>query len=140
MLENSNILLPYEVQSILMSLFPLPHSLFPQTTEQMYIYPMKNTMVRFIALLLLLTLSLAIAQPSEASFCRNSNDHSICVLSIKRSAKNYWEYRVVISIDGKKQPLEVYNCRKRIKINRQGDIVTFQANDPGEIICSFFKK
>ncbi|NES18669.1 MAG: hypothetical protein F6K41_06990 [Symploca sp. SIO3E6] len=97
-------------------------------------------LVKFIVLLLFLTLSLAIAQPAEASFCRNSNDHSICVLSIKRSAKNYWEYRVVISIDGKKQPLEVYNCREGIKINRQGDNIPFQSNSPGEIICSLFKK
>jgi len=123
-----------------MSLFPISHSLFPKTTKQMYIYPVKNAIIKFITLLLLLTFSLAIAPPAEASFCRNSNDHSICVLSIKRSAKNYWEYRVVISIDGKKQPLEVYNCRKRIKINRQGDIIPFQTNSPGEIICSFFKK
>jgi len=123
-----------------MSLFPLPHSLFLQTTEKMYIYPVKNAIIKLIALSLFLTLSLAIAPPAEASFCRDSNDHSICVLSIKRSAKNYWEYRVVISIDGKKQPLEVYNCRKHIKINRQGDIIPFQSNSSGEIICSFFKK
>ncbi|NEP10794.1 MAG: hypothetical protein F6K14_11370 [Symploca sp. SIO2C1] len=97
-------------------------------------------MVKLISLLLFLTVSLAVALPAEASYCRNSNDHSICILSIKRSAKNYWEYRVAISIDGVKKPIEVYNCRDRIKIDQDGNIIPFQSNSPGEIICSFFKK
>ncbi|MGB7439975.1 MAG: hypothetical protein WA919_02820 [Coleofasciculaceae cyanobacterium] len=97
-------------------------------------------MVKFISLLLFLTLSFAVALPAEASFCHTSNDHSICILSIKRSAKNYWEYRVAISIDGVEKPMEVYNCRDRIRIDQDGDIVPFQDNGSGEIICSFFKR
>lgn len=97
-------------------------------------------LVKLITILLFLTLSFAVALPAEASFCRNSNGHSICILSIKRSAKNYWEYRVAISIDGAEKPMEVYNCRDRIKIDQEGNIVPFQANGPGEIICSFFKR
>lgn len=97
-------------------------------------------MIKFINLLLFLTLSFAAPLPAEASLCRHSNDHSICILSIKRSAKNYWEYRVAISIDGVEKPMEVYNCRDRIRIDQDGNIVPFQDNDPGEIICSFFKR
>ncbi|MFB8788691.1 MAG: hypothetical protein U7123_07520 [Potamolinea sp.] len=96
--------------------------------------------VKFIVLLLFLTLSFAVALPAEASFCRNSNDHSICILSIKRSAKNYWEYRTAISIDGVAQPIEVYNCRDRVKVSQDGIIVPFESNSPGEIICSLFQK
>ncbi|GAB4198823.1 MAG: hypothetical protein Fur006_48980 [Coleofasciculaceae cyanobacterium] len=67
--------------------------------------------MKYIAILLLLTLSFANAPPAEAALCRTSNDRLICILSIKRSAKNYWEYRAAISVDGVKRPIEVYNCR-----------------------------
>jgi hypothetical protein len=87
--------------------------------------------VKFIAILLFLGLSLA-------SFCRNSNDHTICILSIKRSAKNYWEYRTAISIDGVVRPIEVYNCRERLRVRQDGSIVPFELNGPGELICKFF--
>jgi biopolymer transport protein ExbD len=97
-------------------------------------------MVKFIALLLFLTLSFAVALPAEASFCRNYNDHSICILSIKRSAKNYWEYRAAVSVDGVERPIEVYNCRDRLRVRQDGTVVPFEPNDPGELICSFFQR
>ena len=97
-------------------------------------------LVKLITILLFITLSFAVAFPAEAFLCRNSNDHSICILSIKRSAKNYWEYRVAISIDGVEKPMEVYNCRDRTRIDQDGNIVPFQDNGAGEIICSFFKR
>ncbi|MDP8964108.1 MAG: hypothetical protein M3O33_09030 [Cyanobacteriota bacterium] len=90
--------------------------------------------------LLFLALSFAVALPAEASFCRNSNDHSICVLSIKRSAKNYWEYRAAISIDGVKRPIEIYNCRARVRICQDGTVVPFKSKGSGELICSFFQR
>src|ERR687885_2472480 len=97
-------------------------------------------MVKFMALLLFLTLSFAVALPAEASFCRNSNNHSICILSIKRSAKNYWEYRAAVSIDGVKRPIEVYNCRDRIRVRNDGTVMPFESNGPGEVICNFFQR
>ncbi len=96
--------------------------------------------MKFIALLLLLTLSFAVALPAEASFCRNSNDHSICILSIKRSAKYHWEYRAAVSIDGVERPIEVYNCRDRLRVRKEGTVVPFEANGPGELICRFFQR
>jgi hypothetical protein len=89
---------------------------------------------------LLLTLSFAVALPAEASFCRNSNNHSICILSIKRSAKNYWEYRAAVSVDGVERPIEVYNCRDRIRVRTDRTVVPFEPNSPGELICSFFQR
>ena len=96
--------------------------------------------MKFIALLVLLTLSFVVALPAEASFCRNSNDHLICILSIKRSAKNYWEYKAAVSIDGVARPIEVYNCRDRIRLRPDGTFVWFESNGPGELICNFFKR
>ncbi|MCL1467510.1 hypothetical protein LAY41_24290 [Argonema galeatum A003/A1] len=91
-------------------------------------------------MLLLFTLSFAVALPAEASFCRNTNDRTICIISINRSAKNYWEYRASVSVDGVARPIEVYNCRDRIKIRKDGTIVPFQSSSPGKLICSFLKK
>lgn len=98
-------------------------------------------MVKCTALLLLLTLSLfAVVLPAEASFCRHSNDHLICILSIKRSAKNYWEYRATVNVDGVKRSIEVYNCRDRIRVRKDGTVVPFEPNGPGELICGFFQR
>ncbi|MEC4893184.1 MAG: hypothetical protein SAL07_08620 [Oscillatoria sp. PMC 1051.18] len=97
-------------------------------------------MKKSILLWLLVTFWLAVALPAEASFCRNLNNHEICIVSIKRSAKNYWEYRVVISVDGEKKPLEVYDCRSRVKIQADGQAVFFESNGAGNFICSYFSR
>lgn len=112
-------------------------------------------MVKFIALLLFLTLSFAcggqgaIAFPAFPSLCRNVSNHLICIKSINRSAKNYWEYRAVVSIDGVDRPIEVYNCRDRplsgtegdrVKIRHDGTVVPFEQQGAAELICSFFQK
>lgn len=97
-------------------------------------------MAKIIALLLFLTLSFAVTLPAEASFCRNFNGHSICILSVKRSAKNYWEYRAAVSIDGVERAIEVYNCRDRVRVQKDGTIVPFERNDPGELLCNLLEK
>lgn len=95
--------------------------------------------MKYIILILVLVLSLIIVAPAEAAFCRNLNDHVICILSIKRSAKYYWEYRASVSVDGVTYPIEVYNCRDRIKTKLDGTTVSFEPNGAGELICSMFK-
>jgi hypothetical protein len=97
-------------------------------------------MVKFIDVLLCLALSLAVTFPAEAAFCRQSSDRLICIVSIKRSAKNYWEYRASVSVDGIKRPIEVYNCRDRIRIRKDGAVVPFESDGAGELICHFFQK
>lgn len=101
---------------------------------------MISGMGKYIALLLVLALSFSVALPAEASFCRHSSDRVICVLSIKRSAKNYWEYRAAVSVDGVKRPIEVYNCRQRVRVRKDGTAVPFQPKGAGELICSALKK
>ncbi|GET36776.1 hypothetical protein [Microseira wollei] len=96
--------------------------------------------MKYIALLLLVTLWFVLALPAQASFCRTSNHRVICIKSIKRSAKNYWEYRAVVSIDGVARPIEVYNCRDRLKLRPDGTIVEFESDGAGELICNLLKK
>lgn len=100
---------------------------------------MPLTRLKYIALVLMLALSFLVASPAEASICRHSNDHLICILSIKRSAKYYWEYRAAVSIDGVKRPIEVYNCRDRVRVRKDKTVVPFEPNSAGDIICSLTK-
>ncbi|MEG4226268.1 hypothetical protein QUA35_09295 [Microcoleus sp. N9_B2] len=97
-------------------------------------------MTKCVCYLLLLISFLSVALPAEASVCRNDRGSEICIVDIKRSAKNYWEYRVILSVDGVKQALEVYNCRDRTTVKKDGTVLTFGQNNPGEIVCGFFKK
>lgn len=97
-------------------------------------------MIKHVIFVLLLILCLSVALPAQASVCRNYDSHRICIISIKRSAKNYWEYRAAISFDGIKTPIEVYNCRSQVKIQQDKTVLPFKHNDAGEMICSFFQK
>ncbi len=103
--------------------------------------------MKYIIFVLLLILNFFAVPPAFASVCRNYDDydglhlrHQICILSINRSAKNYWEYKAAVSVDGVKRPTEVYNCRQRVKIQQGGTTLPFEQKGPGEMICSFFKK
>ena len=90
--------------------------------------------------ILLLIFCFSVAFPADAAVCRNFDAHQICILSIKRSAKNYWEYTASVSVDKVEKPSEVYNCRDRVKIQPNKTVVPFGQKDPGEFICSFFKR
>ncbi|MEH2060779.1 MAG: hypothetical protein V7K50_00665 [Nostoc sp.] len=99
--------------------------------------------IKYIIFVFLLILPLSVVYPAFASVCRNYDDydglrHQICILSINRSAKNYWEYRARVSVDGVKRSTEVYNCRQRVKVQEGGTILPFEQKSPGEMICSFF--
>lgn len=95
--------------------------------------------MKIIAAILFSIISLAIAFPAAASVCRTYNGHQICILNIQRSAKNYWEYRASVSIDGVKVDTEVYNCRDRVKVQKHR-VSPFESGDPGEVVCSLFKR
>jgi hypothetical protein len=95
---------------------------------------------QWITFLLALIFSFAITLPAHAAFCRTLNTHKICILSIKRSAKNHWEYRAIVSIDGVEQPLEIYNCRDRVQIRPDGSVVRFDTETAGDLICNVLKR
>ncbi|MEG4841210.1 hypothetical protein [Microcoleus sp. B9-D4] len=97
-------------------------------------------MMKCVCYFLLLIFFCWAALPADASVCRNDRGREICIVDIKRSAKNYWEYRVILSVDGVKKPLEVYNCRDRTTVKKDGTVLAFGQNNPGEIVCRFFNK
>jgi hypothetical protein len=92
-----------------------------------------------IILFVLLIVLVADVPPAEAAFCRSVDGQQVCVVSIKRSAKYYWEYRVVVSVDGVEKPLELYNCRDRVRLQPDGTRLPFQPDDLGEQVCNLFK-
>lgn len=96
--------------------------------------------MKYVAFVMLLISFFSIALPVNASVCRNYGGREICIVDLKRSAKNYWEYRAIVSVDKVKKPLEIYNCRSRSTVTKDGKIVPFTENDAGEMICSFFNK
>jgi hypothetical protein len=55
------------------------------------------------------------ALAGEALLCRTVEGHQVCVESIKRSAKNFWEYRAELTIDGATRPKERYDCRRTLR-------------------------
>ncbi|BAZ42400.1 hypothetical protein NIES4101_83690 [Calothrix sp. NIES-4101] len=96
-------------------------------------------LVFIFTLIFNLLLGFTVISPAEAFTCRDYNNHKIYILSIKRSAKNYWEYRASVIIDGVRSPVEMYDCRQRVRIGSDRNLIAFGEDDGGELICSFFK-
>ncbi|MBE9013022.1 hypothetical protein IQ250_22745 [Pseudanabaenaceae cyanobacterium LEGE 13415] len=90
-------------------------------------------------LFILLVLLLSITLPVQATTCRTLNNQEICILTIKRSAKNYWEYRAKVQINGEVRPMQVYDCRKKIAIQDNKVLELFEQDGTAEVVCSFFK-
>lgn len=79
--------------------------------------------------------------PVRAAFCRTVGDREICILAIERSAKNYWEYRAIVSVDGQKRPLEIYDCRRRTRRRADNRLsVPFAPDGPGPLICALLDR
>jgi hypothetical protein len=88
-----------------------------------------------IALFLVLT-----TQSAHAAHCRTLKGQNVCIDWIKRSAKLYWEYQAVVSIDGKPQEKQVYDCRSRVIIDDQNTAFSFGKNDPGSVVCDLYRE
>lgn len=93
-----------------------------------------------IALGLVVLLGLGIPLSADASICRQLEGHQVCILRIKRSAKYFWEYRAVVSIDGEKRPWERYNCRDRRRIGTDDLGDTLQANELSGLVCDLVSR
>jgi hypothetical protein len=91
-------------------------------------------------LLLVLLLSLPATAAGATIFCREVGDRSLCITSIQRSAKNYWEYRAAVRINGIERPIELYNCRDRIRVQSDGASVPFEPDGAGNFVCRLYKK
>lgn len=77
---------------------------------------------------------------ASAAPCRTLHQQTVCIQEIKRSAKYFWEYRVTLQIDGKTQPLAIYNCRDRLTIQQDGSIIPFEPAGIGEFICKVLQR
>ncbi|MEL6262283.1 MAG: hypothetical protein AAFR12_14580 [Cyanobacteria bacterium J06626_6] len=76
------------------------------------------------------------AAPAVGESCRAFGEHQVCVASIRRSAKSFWEYRTVVKVDGVKQPLELYNCRDRTRtLASDGTLIPFLTGKAGDWVC-----
>ena len=62
------------------------------------------------------------------------------MVDAKRSAKNFWEYRAKVTIDGKLEPVGVYDCRDRFYIDEDGFAEPFSKHPAGPVICNLFKQ
>lgn len=91
-------------------------------------------------LLIALILGLGLVSPALAATCRFINHQTVCILDVKRSAKQDWEYRVTLSLDGVRQPEMIYNCRDRLKTTRNIPPQPFTANDIGDTLCRLLSK
>ena len=66
-----------------------------------------------LVILLACGLVFGTAGKAIAQQCRVIGGQEICLVSVKRSAKYYWQYRAVLKIDGKQQPREKFDCHPR---------------------------
>ena len=78
-----------------------------------------------------------VSAPAEANSCRVFTGREVCIVDIRRSAKSYWEYRTVVSVDGVRQPVELYNCRDRRRVLvSDGTMIPFSTGKTGDWVCS----
>jgi hypothetical protein len=77
--------------------------------------------------------------PAAADFCRKVDSTQICIVDIKRSAKNYWQYQALVSIDGIEQPSASYDCRARLITDPDGNMSSFRSRKDGSVVCSLYR-
>lgn len=85
-------------------------------------------------------LAVVFASPAQALTCRNQNHHEICIVNIKRSAKNYWEYRASVRVDGVTKPVQIYDCRTRKIVLDNPILEDFEQDETAPFVCGFFKE
>ncbi len=101
--------------------------------------PLRKQAIAYVFSLLLVVSWIFYPGAALAASCYNAAGHRVCVSSIKRSAKHYWEYWATVSIDGVARPREVYNCRDRLWVQKNGKVRQFTAGDAGEIVCRLYR-
>jgi hypothetical protein len=77
--------------------------------------------------------------PAYGAFCRQIEGHRICIVDIKRSAKNYWQYQAVVSNDGIESPPASYDCREQLIIDLGGKVSSFRERKDAKFVCSLYR-
>lgn len=96
---------------------------------------------------ILLALMLFVALPAHAESCRSVGGHQLCIVSLQRSAKHYWEYWAAVSVDGHRPSKVVFNCRDcrrqagghRIQIRSDGTTLPFRPEGLGDFVCRLYQ-
>lgn len=97
-------------------------------------------MIRWLAVIIAVLVWMFASSPAYALYCRVIDHQTVCILDIKRSAKNYWEYRAALRVGDDERPIEQYNCRDRLRIKQDGTVIPFAKDRAGEIICNLFNR
>lgn len=84
--------------------------------------------------------SLTMAPALAAENCRRVNGHQICIQRMKRSAKNYWQYQAKLKVDDEQRPMEMYDCRDRLRLPKDGTIIPYWQDDAVDVVCRLFRK
>lgn len=79
-------------------------------------------------------------QPAHAAPCRIWHGREICILTLKRSAKYFWEYRAHLTINGQPQPPTRYNCRDRTQTPKGQPPKPFNPESAGALICDLMHR
>jgi hypothetical protein len=87
-----------------------------------------------------LTIWLLALAPARAEFCRTIEGQRICILDIKRSAKNYWQYQALVSINGATKGRASYDCRERLITDPDGNLSSFRLHPEGRVVCSLYRR
>jgi hypothetical protein len=102
---------------------------------------MKNKSI-YISILLTIVAStigwLYSIEPASAAYCQRIANHDICIVKIARSAKNYWQYNAIVSVDGVRRSMATYNCRDRYLLNADGTTLSFDRDPSSAIVCRLY--
>lgn len=96
------------------------------------------------ALLFALVWTTGMTLPAVAAQCQTVASQEVCILNLRRSAKNYWEYWAQLSINGVKQPERVYDCRVFAKVRSRNvppelTAETVKAESIGSLVCRLYR-
>ncbi len=94
--------------------------------------------------LLVLVWTAGTTLPAVAAQCPTVASQEVCILNLRRSAKNYWEYWALLSINGVKQPERVYDCRVFAKgrsrnIPSELTAETVKSESIGSLVCRLYR-
>jgi hypothetical protein len=75
---------------------------------------------------------------NAVSRCKTISGSEVCIAEIKRSAKNYWEYRLKLQVKNQGKVTLTYDCRDRRLIKSSPKNQAFDYQLIGHWICDLF--
>lgn len=93
-------------------------------------------LVGAMLLAVVLAVGLGSSPAAAALTCRTVGEQRVCLESVKRSAKYFWQYQAVVSVDGTALPLQAYDCRQAPAV--QPTLATTPTADDGTALTPDF--